>query len=362
MSLFGGTPAAQPASATQGDPSKDIPLNQPPDDSISALQFNPQNDFLAVSSWDKKVRIYQVSEQGQSEGKAQIEFDGPVLCCAWSEDGTKVVGAGADKSFRLLDIASGNMTPTTLPNAHEQPIRSCAFTTIQNTSCLVTASWDNHIKYWDFRSDKPAAQVKMVERVYTMDVKGKLLVAGTADRYISVIDLAKPSDIYKNIQSPLKFQTRVVSCFVPNHNGFAIGSVEGRCAIQYVEERDGANNFSFKCHRETPTQGPNKDVAQVYAVNAISFHPEHGTFSTAGSDGTFHFWDGQAKHRLKGYPSVGGPITATDFNRQGSVFAYAVSYDWSQGFQKNSQTAPNKVMLHGVQSEEVKPRPRGAKR
>jgi mRNA export factor len=359
--LFGSSAATSSSSASQGDPSKDIPLNQPPEDSISDLAFSPSADLLAVASWDKKVRIYQVSEQGQSEGKAAIEFDGPVLSCAWSEDGSKVVGAGADKTFRLLDIGSGNMTPSTL-TAHEQPIRSCKFTNINGSSVLVTGSWDRTVKYWDLRSDKPAATINCQERVYCMDTKGKLLVVGTADRYLNVVDLNKPDAFYKTIQSPLKFQTRVVSCFIPNPNGFAVGSIEGRCAIQYVEERDSANNFSFKCHRDTPTSGPNKDVSSVYSVNAISFHPEHGTFSTAGSDGTFHFWDGQAKHRLKGYPSVGGPITATGFNRQGTVFAYAISYDWSQGFQKNTQQTPNKVMLHGVMPDEVKPRPRGAKR
>lgn len=46
-------------------------------------------------------------------------------------------------------------------------------------------------------------------------------------------------------------------------------------------------NFSFKCHRETPAGSPN---VNVFSVNAISFHPTYGTFSTAGSDGTFHFW------------------------------------------------------------------------
>lgn len=45
-------------------------------------------------------------------------------------------------------------------------------------------------------------------------------------------------------------------------------------------------NFSFKCHRENPSTG----IANVYSVNDISFHPTFGTFSTAGSDGTFHFW------------------------------------------------------------------------
>ena len=87
MSGLFGSAAAASASATssQGDHSKDVALNQPPEDSISDLQFSPTGDFLAVSSWDKKVRIYQVSEQGQSEGKAAIDFDAPVLTCAWSE-------------------------------------------------------------------------------------------------------------------------------------------------------------------------------------------------------------------------------------------------------------------------------------
>lgn len=41
------------------------------------------------------------------------------------------------------------------------------------------------------------------------------------------------------MQSPLKWQTRVVSCFTASQNaGFAVGSIEGRVAIQYVEEKD----------------------------------------------------------------------------------------------------------------------------
>jgi mRNA export factor len=103
-------------------------------------------------------------------------------------------------------------------------------------------------------------------------------------------------------------------------------------------------------------------MTNVYSVNAISFHPQHGTFSTAGSDGTFHFWDKDAKHRLKGYPSAGGTISATCFNRTGAVFAYAVSYDWSKGYASNTPQYPNKVMMHVVVGDECKPRPSVKKR
>ena len=93
-------------------------------------------------------------------------------------------------------------------------------------------------------------------------------------------------------------------------------------------------------------------------MNDISFHPQHGTFSTAGSDGTFHFWDKDAKHRLKGYPEVGGAIVSTAFSRNGGIFAYALSYDWSQGYAQNTPQKVTKVMLHSVAADECKPRPK----
>lgn len=59
------------------------------------------------------------------------------------------------------------------------------------------------------------------------------------------------------------------------------------------------NNFSFKCHRKDPGAGQARGDAQLFAVNDISFHMQHGTFSTAGSDGTINFWDKDSKTRLK---------------------------------------------------------------
>lgn len=260
----------------------------------------------------------------------------------------------------MLDLGA-NQTTAVQVAEHAAPIRSCHMfpSPAGGSPLLVTGSWDKTVKYWDLRQQAPVAQFECQERVYTMDVKDKLLVVGTADRYINIIDLNQPTKFYKTMQSPLKWQTRVVSCF-SDASGFAVGSIEGRCAIQYVEEKDSASNFSFKCHRETPPT--NRDVCNIYSVNSICFHPVHGTFSTAGSDGTFHFWDKDAKHRLKGYPAVGGPISSTAFNRSGNIFAYSVSYDWSKGYSANTQQTTNKVMLHPVGPDETKPRPGTRKR
>jgi cell cycle arrest protein BUB3 len=36
----------------------------------------------------------------------------------------------------------------------------------------------------------------------------------------------------------------------------------------------------------------------VYPVNAIAFHPIHGTFATGGCDGNVYTWDGENKKRV----------------------------------------------------------------
>lgn len=83
--LFGSSSAAASTANTVGDLSKDVQVANPPEDSISDLTFNPNpadaKDFLGVASWDKKVRIYEISANGNAEGKHIIEHDGPVLSC-----------------------------------------------------------------------------------------------------------------------------------------------------------------------------------------------------------------------------------------------------------------------------------------
>jgi len=355
--LFGQSSTA--ATNTQGDISKDVEVPQPPTDSISEITFSPKGNYLAVSSWDNKIRIYGIDDNGRGEGKGAFELQGPALSVTWSPDGTKVIGGGADKTARMLDL-NGNINQPTQVAAHDEAIKCVKMFEANGTPMLVTGSWDKTIKYWDLRASTAVGSVTCQDRIYSMDVKDQLLVVATAERFIDVINLKEPMKFYKTMTSPLKWQTRVVSCF-NDATGFAVGSIEGRCAMQYVEEKDAGMNFSFKCHR-IQGDGAERNVSKVFSVHDISWHPTYGTFSTAGSDGTFHFWDKDAKHRLKGYPDVGGPIVSTSFNYTGNIFAYGISYDWSRGFQAHSTTSPIKIMLHPVTGDECKPRGKTQKR
>lgn len=346
-----------PTMATEKDLQNSIVINNPAEDSISDIAFSPQQDFLfSVSSWDNKVRIWDV-QNGNPQGRAQYEHSGPVLCTRWSNDGTKIASGACDNTVKIYDVASGQSQQL---NGHQGPVKSLRYVNCgpNNSELLVTGSWDKTIKYWDMRQPNPASSVMMPERVYAMDAKQQLLVVATAERNIVIINMNNPNNIFKTVQSPLKMQTRTVACYNEG-DGYAIGSVEGRCSIRYVDdEQQKRLGFSFKCHRQTnPNRAPGQpSQSLVYSVNSIAFHPIYGTFVTAGSDGSFHFWDKINRHRLRGYPIQQGSIPVCNFNRQGTVLAYALSYDWNQGHTMNRADYPNVIRLHQVSDAEAKGR------
>ncbi|KAI8093316.1 WD40-repeat-containing domain protein [Halteromyces radiatus] len=323
---------------------QDMAITSPPTDGISGLSFSSQADYLAASSWDNQVRIYEIQPSGQSIPKASYAHEAPVLCVTWSKDGTKVVSGGADKAGRMYDIATGQ---TTQIAGHDEAIKSVLFLD-QGQQILATGSWDKTVKYWDLRSPQPIGTVVLPERVYSMDSRQQLMVVGTADRHVVLFDLNNPTTIFKQTISPLKWQTRSVACFIDG-SGYAIGSIEGRVGIQYIDDNEQARNFSFKCHRD--------DSKNIYSVNDISFHPTYGTFSTCGSDGTIVFWDKDSKQRLKTFPNMNGTISATTFNRTGNIFAYAISYDWSKGHKFATSNDSHRIMLNSCRESDIKPKP-----
>ncbi|KAF9648783.1 WD40 repeat-like protein [Thelephora ganbajun] len=340
--VFGGlvNPSAQPTLTDMPD----VDLVSPPPESISTIAFSPVADHLAVGSWGPDVRIYDVGPQGQSQGKALAPHPGTVLDLCWTKDGTKLVSVGTDNAARMFDLLSGTSTQV---GQHDGPIKCVRWFEMPQGRILATGSWDKMLKYWDLRSPNPLAVVELKERCYTMDVKNQVLAVGTADRHIQIFHLSNPITPYKTVPSPLKWQTRTIALF-PNADGYALGSIEGRVAIQ--------KNYSFRCHRKDQTPG-GKDQTLVFSVNDIKFHPVHGTLATCGSDGTVSIWDKDARTRMKTFNAVPSPIVSASFNHTGTIFAYAAAYDWSRGHAGNVPSQWNKVLLHGCKEDEVRKRP-----
>lgn len=301
-------------------------------------------NYLVATSWDNRALCWDVQPNGQAIPKAAVTLEKPLLCSAWSSDGSAVFLGGCDNGVKMWNLATNQQQQVA---QHSAPVRHCFY--VSQMNMLITGSWDKTVKFWDLRSPNPVHTHNLPERLYAMDVMHPLMVLGTADRHIQVINLANPHQVYKQLQSPLKYQTRCLAAF-PDQTGYMIGSIEGRVAVHHVEDHMQSKNFTFKCHR---------DGADVYAVNDVSFHPVHGTFATSGSDGAYNFWDKDSKQRLKAMAKSTLPIPCATFSRDGTIFAYAVSYDWSKGYaDHNPATSKSHILLHAPVDSEVKGRAR----
>ena len=237
-------------------------------------------------------------------------------------------------TVKLLDIPTTTITQVGahVASAADKVGVSCLHALHGDHANLVaSAGWHKQFHLWDIR------QSSTTSAVCTLDLPGKAfgmdydpdhqrLVVATAGRRTCLIDIRSPTsaEISLDRESSLKFQTRCIS-FFPGGNSFALGSVEGRVGVEFLEELGlaGGKKYAFKCHRVNDT---------VYPVNCLAFHPKfHGTFATGGCDGTVVLWDGLHKKKLTSLPAFPTSISAMAFNHDGSQMAIAASYTYEEG-------------------------------
>jgi len=296
---------------------------------------------IVSGAWDGKVRLWSLGNTGAEMKLPAIQTEAPILSTCWGPDDYSVIIAGCDQRATRIDL---NTQQRQIVAQHDQPIKFARW--IPGNRLLMTVSWDKNIRYWDGRQATPTVSVPIQDKPYCADVRDHIAVVATSSPNIYVFNLQQPQQPMRTVQSQLKFQSRCVKIFA-DKAGFAVGSIEGRVAINHVESsRDGAN-FAFKCHRN------DKDI---YAINDIAFHPL-GTFATCGSDGHYIFWDKDSKQKLKSFNQCPLPITCCEFSPNGSFFAYAMGYDWSKGASAYNPTVMKPhFMLHQVNPDTIKPK------
>ncbi|KAJ9521705.1 hypothetical protein QJQ45_015367, partial [Haematococcus lacustris] len=295
------------------------------------------------------IRVYDVA--GGGIALATFGQNSPVLDVVFPDDSSAYC-ALLNGQVRRVALPSGAAATM---GAHQAPVRALTF--LADRGLLVSGSWDQSLKVWDPRSHQPLVKtIPLPGKVFALSSAANTLVVGTSRRQVLIFDTRKVEfgQPEQQRESSLKYQTRSVACY-PDGRGYALGSVEGRVAMEVVDLQPEAQagKYAFKCHRRVE-EGKGE---VVHPVHAITYHHGHGTFATGGGDGVVNIWDGANKKRLFQISRYPTSVSALSFSRDGQFLAVASSYAYEQGDRPHE---PDAIYIRPVADQEVRPKTRAA--
>jgi cell cycle arrest protein BUB3 len=324
-----------------------VELYPPPLDGISKVCFgtNSASHFILASSWAGSLSVYD-----SVSGTLRVEFgkaneSPPLLDCAWIDD-TQLVGGNSLGQVLFYSMLSTLPTEGQVVGQHDAGVRCVRWS--ESIASVITASWDASIRGWDIRDHKNTFSANLSGKAFAMSLHQNTCIVGTSKRKLEFWDVRKMEQAWNIVDSPIRQQIRSIACS-PDAKRFAVGSTEGRVAIQPFSETD--SSFSFKCHRQSAAAPDGADL--VFPVNSICFHPRYGTFATGGGDGVVNIWDGDSKKRICQLGSFPTSIACLDFNGDGSQLAIASSYTFEEGERDHP---PDALYVRCISDHEVLPR------
>lgn len=243
------------------------------------------------------------------------------------------------EDFRI-DLSTGTQT---VLSSHAAGVKSLAYST--KHKILISASWDStlHIHH-PGDSAIPITSISLPSKPFSISLTQTKLVVAMASRALHIHELATLAsesiaaassgstmlevDPWQRRESALKFMARAVAC-MPNDAGYASSSIEGRVAVEWFDPSASsqARKYAFKCHRQMSQEG----IDVVYPVNALAFHPVHGTFASGGGDGLVALWDGIGKRRIRQYQKYAASVAAISFSVDGRFLAIGISPGFEDG-------------------------------
>lgn len=258
-------------------------------DSVSCLKFSPPTQprrCLIATSWDKNLYCWTIGHDLKPSSAIIKSHPAILLSAAWSSDGTKVFTGSCDYTAKMWDLQSDQLVQV---GCHDASIKSIHHVRGHNYECIMTGSWDKTLKFWDTRQQSAIYSIQLPDKCYCADVCGTIAIISGANNFIKVYSLdQEPREVMSPI-SLLTKQHRCVSILASNNVpvGFAIGSIDGKIAIQYFNTNDQGRNFLFDCHRRLVRT----NEVDIFPINDMLFHPKFMTLASVGGDGRFCFWN-----------------------------------------------------------------------
>ncbi|XP_015895138.3 mitotic checkpoint protein BUB3.3 [Ziziphus jujuba] len=287
----------------------------PFEDAISRIRFAPHSDNLLISSWDSSLRLYDV---GSSVLRLEAHFEAALLDCCFQNESVAFT-AGSDGSITRYDLHSAICD--TIGN-HDDIATCIGYS--DETCQVITAGMDRKILSWDTRLVKNMCFAHLGSEVDSMSLSvfDMVIAIGAS---VHMYDLRKIERPFQSKKLDLG-QIKCVGSY-PYFKGFAVGSVDGRVAVDLSFPSDSDDiRYMFRCHPKS-TDGR----YHLEAVNDIAFNPLFtGAFVTGDKEGYVIAWDAQSRRKQFELPRFPNSVASLSFNQGGQLLAIASSYTYQE--------------------------------
>ncbi|HEX8114450.1 MAG TPA: AAA family ATPase, partial [Kofleriaceae bacterium] len=154
---------------------------------VLACAVTPDGARVVSASEDRTLKVW---DPMTGHALATLEgHAGAVRSCAVTADGTRIVSASVDRTLKIWDPAAGRVL-TTL-NGHSAAVRACAMTA--DGERVVSASEDRTLKVWDPTTGHALATLQghsAAVRACAVTADGRRTISASADGTLKVWDTA----------------------------------------------------------------------------------------------------------------------------------------------------------------------------
>jgi WD40 repeat protein len=277
---------------------------------VEAVAFSPDGRTLASCSWDKVVRLWDVSRLAEyrTEKPVELPHHSIQFAIAFSPDG-RTLAVGGLQSLTIWTRESGRYK--SVFEAEGTTYRCLAFS--PDGQSLALGGDDNKVRIWEIPSGRERAVLRGhadVVRTVAFSPDGHRLISTGQDRCVMLWDAIRGVAIRPLGQSgsnAVQF-----GAYSPDGRTVAVGESSGTPQdITLVDSETGTVVARLTGHR--------------MGINALAFSPDGHSLASAGIDRSIRLWDvATGKEQACRREDVGW-VKSISFSPDGTRLAFAAN-------------------------------------